>query len=111
MVMQDKPLTYILVRCPRCKGIIEKWPPGKWDAVSHQDLVRCDHCNVDILIYLWVLDRDAQQRNGAAGAEDVAPDEPCGNCGTFRTVRNGVIEKCRNCGDDDIELVAVADVI
>ena len=44
-------------------------------------------------------------------AKHPAQMEQCGNCGTYRAVRNGIIEKCPNCGDDEIELDAVADVI
>lgn len=29
---------------------------------------------------------------------------PCLNCGTFRQIENGVMEKCPNCGDDETDL-------
>lgn len=28
----------------------------------------------------------------------------CGNCGTWRTVENGIVQKCSYCGDDEIDL-------
>jgi len=66
-----------------------------------------------------VLDRLNEILSGESrpttDASDLAkrPDqmEQCGNCETYRAVVNGVIEKCPNCGDDEIELDAVADVI
>lgn len=29
---------------------------------------------------------------------------PCLNCGVFRVIENGVMEKCPNCGDDETDL-------
>ncbi len=32
-------------------------------------------------------------------------DDPiqCGNCGVFRTVKEWIVEKCPNCGDDEYD--------
>lgn len=30
--------------------------------------------------------------------------QACGNCGAYRTVSGCIIEKCLNCGDDEIDL-------
>lgn len=29
---------------------------------------------------------------------------PCGNCGVYRKIENGVMQKCTNCGDDETDL-------
>jgi predicted nucleic acid-binding Zn-ribbon protein len=28
----------------------------------------------------------------------------CGNCGVFREIKDGMVEKCPNCGDDEFEM-------
>lgn len=30
--------------------------------------------------------------------------QPCGNCGTYRVITGVIVEKCPNCGDDEIDL-------
>ena len=30
--------------------------------------------------------------------------EKCGNCGIYREVKDGIVEQCPNCGDDEYEL-------
>ena len=47
------------------------------------------------------------ERAGADGLQTCGN----GNCDAYREVKNGVIEKCKNCGDPEIDLDAVADVI
>ena len=33
--------------------------------------------------------------------------EQCGNCGVYREIKDGIVEKCPNCGDDEWEFVGV----
>jgi len=32
-------------------------------------------------------------------------EEPCPNCGVFRTTVDGVVQKCAHCGDEETEPV------
>lgn len=64
-----------------------------------------------LLMRNTALENAVEHVNAADGGDAPVSNEQCGNCDAWRTVRNGVIEKCRNCGDEEIELVAVADVI
>lgn len=44
------------------------------------------------------------QENFPLGTSDPDPaprSEKCGNCGIWRVVHDGVVEKCPNCGDDE----------
>jgi len=35
---------------------------------------------------------------------------PCGNCGVYRMITKGIMEKCPNCGDDETDLNEEIDV-
>jgi uncharacterized protein (DUF983 family) len=37
-------------------------------------------------------------------------NEPCPNCGTYRTWRDGLLEACEHCGDDETEPIDPEDV-
>lgn len=40
----------------------------------------------------------------------LSQSQQCGNCGTYRTVENGIVEKCSYCGDDEIDLSEPIDI-
>ncbi len=57
------------------------------------------------------LTRATEQRNEAVtGGAFKAIYHECGNCGVPRFEHGGIIEKCPNCGDDEIDLSLIGDV-
>lgn len=71
--------------------------------------VVCRHCGMRgpksseeyNAIRLW----DILPRNTAATS---AQSVQCGNCGVYRTVENGIIQDCENCGDDETDLALLS---
>ena len=101
MMNESKVEVYILLRCPQCKKLIEKYPPGKWDAVSDKDMFRCADCGVDYMIRFDCLTRATELRNEAirAGADELGKFVSCPKCGNRRNQYDKTVAFCQHCGD------------
>lgn len=63
------------------------------------------------LAWLESILRDAELRNEAdADGGRKAIYHECGNCGVARFEHDGIIEKCLNCGDDEIDMAQIGEV-
>ena len=71
--MFNNNVVYVVFRCPKCKGLGQKYPPGMYDAVSDKDIYQCADCGEKFMIRFTPLTRDAQQRNEAVDAGHTCP--------------------------------------
>jgi exosome complex RNA-binding protein Csl4 len=46
----------------------------------------------------------------STGPDSTVITAPCGNCGTYRTIHDSIMEKCPNCGEDETPLYLEEDV-
>jgi hypothetical protein len=53
---------------------------------------------------------DVRRLVTVSAKSDGVENEPCPNCGVFRTRKDGVLHACSSCGDDDTEPVDPAEV-
>ena len=98
-VNEGKVEVYILLRCPQCKRLVEKYPPGKYDAVSNKDIFRCVDCGVDYMIEFRSLTRVDEQRNAPVQSEQKCPS--CAGTGSIPV--NVVLKtKCPACSGTGI---------
>ncbi len=76
-----------------------------------QLLKEATHSAAVALAWLESILRAAQQRNEAeASGGSKAIYHECGNCGVARFEHDGIIEKCLNCGDDEIDVAQIGEV-
>ena len=105
---RNKPLE-IKMTCPNCRFVTRYDESYLEDAIKYHKWIWCVACDKPFRIVFQVLARDAEQRNGAerAGANGLQTC-PCGNCSAYREVVHGVMEKCEKCGDNELDLNALA---
>jgi len=87
-------LVYVVFRCPKCKGLGEKYPPGKYDAVSDKDIYKCADCGVEFIIRFVPLTSAAELLRAPA-----EPEQTCPVCfGDRERLNNdGLMHKCEFC--------------
>ena len=107
---QDKGMndSGLMVKCPYCGSLTFVSGPELYDAMYLNNPTKCFACFERFYVKITCLKRDAQLRIGADEAgqnvDTQAIYHECGNCGVARFEHGGIIEKCPNCDDDEIDL-------
>ena len=99
----------IKMTCPHCHFVTRYDANYLEYAIKYHKWIWCVACDKPFRVVFQVPDprrrtTDEAERAGANGLQTC----PCGNCSAYREVVHGVMEKCEKCGDNELDLNALA---